>query len=154
MLKRKHRPDSNVSSSSSSLASSRSAEYTGMSSSLSEPSFKQPATPVPKERHHGYERGPVAAEAMRAQSEPPDRPCEFFSISFFNPFSVWVKGAWWPSPRFNPRLQPFLQLSLWWFKQSHTNSWSLFSLFTVPTFEWDIKPRPRVNRLTGAGLLN
>ena len=57
-------------------------------------------------------------------------------------------------PRFDPLQQPFVQLSLWWFKQSHTNSWSLISLFTVPSFGWDVKPRPRVNCLTGAGTLN
>ena len=53
------------------------------------------------------------------------------------------------SPRFDPRQQPFVQLSLWWFKQSHNNFWSLFSLFSVPSFGRDVKPRPRVNRITG-----
>ena len=57
-------------------------------------------------------------------------------------------------PRFDPRQQPHVQLPLWLFKQSLTNSWSLFSLFTIPSFGWDVKPRPRVNRLTGAGSLN
>ena len=41
-------------------------------------------------------------------------------------------------PRFDPRQQPLVQLSLWLFKQSHTNSWSLFSLFTIPSFGWDV----------------
>ena len=81
---------------------------------------------------------------------------ELFFISWWEQDGRVVKAPDFGSkgPRFDPRQQPLVQLSLWWFKQSHTNSWSLFSLFTAPSFGWDVKPRPRVNRLTGAGSFN
>ena len=102
---------------------------------------------------------PVLATEIERLFQLSSRLQDFTSIFLIHPsiffFSMGSRMAFGSKGlRFDPRQQPFVQLSWRWLKQSHTSSWSLFSLLITPSFGWNVKPRPQVNRLTGAGSLN